>query len=96
MRPLPPSPGWRVYILRCVDGTLYTGITSDLARRLRQHGAGTAARYTRSRLPVRLAYEEPASSRGAALCREAALKRLSRREKLALASGLGSTALFVP
>jgi putative endonuclease len=79
--------GWRVYLLRCGDGTLYTGATNDLARRLERHRAGTGARYTRSRLPVRLVHDEPAGDRGAALRREAAVKRLSRAEKLALVAG---------
>ena len=73
---------WFVYILRCADGTLYTGVTVDLARRCRQHNAGTASRYTRSRLPVDLVYREDASGRGAALKREYAIKRLTRRGKL--------------
>lgn len=76
--------GWCVYILRCGDGSLYTGSTNDLPNRLRRHAAGQGARYTRSRLPVVLVYRERARNRGAALRREAALKRLTRREKLAL------------
>jgi putative endonuclease len=76
--------GWRVYILRCRDGSLYTGATNDLARRLAAHAAGRGARYTRSRLPVVLCWCEPARGRGAALRREAALKRLRRAEKLRL------------
>jgi putative endonuclease len=74
-------------MLRCCDGSLYTGATSDLVRRVAQHGAGNGARYTRSRLPVTLAYDEPAKDRRAALRREAALKSLTRREKLELAAG---------
>jgi len=77
-------PAWRVYILRCGDGTLYTGATNDLPRRLAAHAAGLGARYTRSRLPVALAWSAPARGRSAALRREAALKRLSRAEKLRL------------
>ena len=80
----PPSRGWRVYILRCADGTLYTGATNDLSRRLAAHASGRGARYTRSRLPVTLAWSQPARGRGGALRREAALKRLSRAEKLQL------------
>jgi putative endonuclease len=76
--------GWRVYMLRCRDGSLYTGATNDLARRVAHHAAGAGARYTRSRLPVRLVHAEPARDRSAALRREAAVKRLSRAEKLAL------------
>lgn len=75
---------WTVYILRCRDGSLYTGITVDLAKRLAAHAAGTASRYTRSRLPVTVLHHEPAVSQGAALTREAAIKRLTRRGKLAL------------
>lgn len=73
-----------VYLLRCRDGSLYTGITTDLQRRLEKHRAGTASAYTRSRRPLRLAYSEPQPDRGAALRREAAIRRLSRAEKLAL------------
>jgi len=75
---------WFVYILRCADGTLYTGVTLDLDRRCRQHNAGTASRYTRSRLPAKLIYREQQNGRGAALKREVAIKRLTRPEKLAL------------
>lgn len=77
------SWGWGVYILRCADGTLYTGCTNDLARRLRAHG-NQKVKYTRCRLPVDLAYFEAAADRSAALRREAAIKRLARRTKLAL------------
>ena len=76
--------GYLVYILRCGDGTLYTGSTNDLPRRLRAHQAGRGAKYTRSRLPVELVYQEPAADRSAALRREAAIKALTRGEKLAL------------
>jgi putative endonuclease len=75
---------WRVYVLRCADGTLYTGATNDLEARLARHAAGKGARYTRARLPVRLVWSERARDRSGALRREAALKRLSRSEKLAL------------
>jgi predicted GIY-YIG superfamily endonuclease len=75
---------WFVYILRCADGTLYTGITNDVDRRCRQHNAGTASRYTRARLPAQMVYQEPQLSRGAALRRELAVKALSRRQKEAL------------
>lgn len=75
---------WTVYLLRCRDGSLYTGITSDLARRLARHRAGMASAYTRARRPLRLVYTERQPSRSAALRREAALKRLSRAAKLAL------------
>jgi uncharacterized protein (TIGR02453 family) len=72
---------WHVYVARCGDGTLYTGITTDPARREAAHNAGRGASYTRSRLPVRLVHLEPAADRGAALRRELAIKRLPRREK---------------
>ncbi len=75
---------WFVYVLRCADGTLYTGITTDVARRTKQHNAGTASRYTRSRCPVKLVYQEPQRSQSLALKRESAIKRLTRRQKLAL------------
>ena len=74
-------------MLRCRDGSLYTGITNDLPRRLVRHRAGTASAYTRARLPVRLVFEEHQADRSAALRREAALRRLSRGEKLALVRG---------
>ena len=75
---------WYVYILRCGDGTLYTGATSDVERRLRTHRAGRGAKYTRSRRPVRLVWAERQPDPSAALRREAAVKRLSREQKLAL------------
>ena len=84
----PPSRGsWWVYMLRCGDGTLYTGIALDVAARLAQHRAGTGARYTRGRAPLALVYQEPAPDRAEASRREAALKRLSRTAKLALVGG---------
>ena len=70
--------------MRCGDGTLYTGCTNDLPRRLRAHQSGRGAKYTRSRLPVELVYQEAVPDRSAALQREAAIKRLDRRRKLAL------------
>ena len=75
------SSCWLVYLLRCRDGSLYCGITNDLPKRLKSHGAGKASRYTRSRLPVALAYSEPQRSKSAALKRELAIKRLRRAEK---------------
>ena len=76
--------GYLVYILLCGDGTLYTGCTNDLDRRLRAHQAGRGAKYTRSRLPVELVYREAVPDRSAALRREAAIKRMDRLAKLAL------------
>ena len=80
----PSGEGWFVYIVRCADGSLYTGIAKDVCRRCQQHNAGTASRYTRSRLPVELVYQESLASRSPALKREAAIKALSRRKKLTL------------
>jgi putative endonuclease len=82
--PLQPKsrPGrWHLYILKCRDNTLYTGITNDLLRRVAQHGSGTASRYTRSRLPVRLVYQERCLNKSTALKKECRIKSLSRREK---------------
>ena len=73
-----------VYILRCADGTLYTGSTTDLDRRLAVHNSGKGAKYTRSRRPVELIYHEELESWSAALRREAAIKKLTREEKLGL------------
>ena len=73
-----------VYILRCADGTLYTGYTDDVERRLRAHNSGKGAKYTRSRRPVALVYTEELPDKSAALKREAAVKRLCRVEKLKL------------
>ena len=75
---------WYVYMLRCGDGSLYTGCTDNVERRLVAHQSGKGAKYTRSRLPVTLAYREEAADKPAALRREAAIKRLTRAEKLAL------------
>jgi putative endonuclease len=77
------SDAW-VYILRCRDGSLYTGWTNDLERRLSRHAAGKASRYTASRLPVELAAAWSMPGRSAAMREEARIKRLSRGEKLAL------------
>ena len=75
---------WFLYLVRCADGSLYTGITNNLARRCQQHNAGTASRYTRSCLPVELIYQESQASRGVALKRELAVKAMSREEKESL------------
>ena len=80
----PPGNRWFVYLLRCADGSLYTGIAKDVDRRCQQHNAGTASRYTRSRLPVVAVYREAHASRGSALRREAAIKAVSRRQKMAM------------
>ena len=78
------ASGWGVYMLRCGDGSLYTGCTNRLDVRVKRHRAGAGAAYTRSRLPVRLVFWEVAADRSAALRREHALKQLPRPEKLAL------------
>jgi putative endonuclease len=70
-----------VYILRCGDGSLYTGIAKDVAARLRQHEAGRASRYTRGRLPVTLVWSRELTNWGDALREEQRIKRLRRREK---------------
>jgi putative endonuclease len=75
---------WFVYIVRCADGSLYTGVTTDVSRRCKQHNHETAPRYTRSRCPVRLVFQEAHPDQGSALRREAAIKALSRREKMAV------------
>jgi putative endonuclease len=75
---------WVCYILECVDGTLYCGITTDLDKRIAAHNAGEGAKYTRGRTPVRLAYCEPCSDKSAALKRENKIKALQRAEKLIL------------
>jgi len=76
-------PAWTVYILRCADGSLYTGITRDVARRVAEHNSNgaLAARYTRSRRPVALVYQEPAATRSAASKREYRIKRMTRGDK---------------
>ncbi|MEG0780022.1 MAG: GIY-YIG nuclease family protein [Oscillospiraceae bacterium] len=73
-----------IYILRCQDGTLYTGSTDDVERRAATHNRGMGAKYTRGRLPVCVVYREELPDRSAALRREAAIKKLSRAEKLQL------------
>ena len=75
---------WFVYILNCADGTLYTGITNDLDRRIKAHNAGTASKYTRVRRPVSVVYSEEVETKGDALRRELQIKRLTRSEKMAI------------
>lgn len=75
-----------VYMLRCRDGSLYTGITNNVKKRLAAHNAGTAAKYTRSHRPVTLCYLEEAEDKSAALRREAELKKLTKKEKEDLVS----------
>lgn len=73
---------WYVYILRCGDGTLYTGITDNVEKRFAAHCAGKGAKYTRGRGPLKLVYTEELPDKSAALKREIQIKRLSRKEKL--------------
>ncbi|MDD3295386.1 MAG: GIY-YIG nuclease family protein [Geobacteraceae bacterium] len=75
---------WQVYIIRCSDNSLYTGITTDIERRFRQHGEGRGARYFRGREPVEIVYLESGLTRSTAGKREAAIKALSRAEKTLL------------
>ncbi len=76
--------GWFVYILKCSDGTLYTGMTNNLEERIKRHNAGRGAKYTKARRPVDLVYYEESASRGGALKREAEIKRLKRKRKLGM------------
>lgn len=76
--------GYFVYILRCGDGTLYTGTTDDVERRFAAHSAGKGAKYTRGRGPLELLYREECTDKSAALKRELVVKKLKREEKLAL------------
>ena len=75
---------WQIYIIECRDGSLYTGITVDLEKRLAAHNAGKGAKYTTFRRPVRLVYREGAANRSEASKRESAIKKLSHHDKLAL------------
>ena len=81
---------WQVYILRCGDGTLYTGITNRLAARVKAHNSAGGAKYTRGRRPVVLVWNTPCKSRGAALSLEYAIKQLTRRQKQALIAAAGA------
>lgn len=93
---MPPAPGrpsgterkmtpmWLVYIVECADKSLYTGITSDLEKRMSAHATGKGAKYTKPRRPLTLRYTETVDSKGAALRREAAIKALDRAGKLTL------------
>lgn len=78
------SDKWCVYVVQCVDDSLYTGVTKDVKRRCQQHNAGTASRYTRSRRPMNLIYQEVHPSQSSALKREAAIKSMNRSEKLTM------------
>lgn len=84
--PSPTRPAAWTYLLRCADGSLYTGWTNDLEKRIRAHTDGTASRYTRTRRPVELTLALPQADRSAAMREEARIKRLTRTEKLSLIS----------
>jgi predicted GIY-YIG superfamily endonuclease len=84
-----PENTWSVYILRCADGSLYTGIAKDTARRLQQHNRGVGAKYTRSRRPVELVYRTSCASRSEALSREYAIKQMSVRQKREMIDSYG-------
>lgn len=75
---------WHIYILRCGDGSFYTGITTDIKRRVKEHKDGVGAKYTRGRGPLKLVYRETCKNRSVASKREAEIKRMSRKEKLGL------------
>ena len=77
---------WHVYIIECSDGSLYTGITNDLDKRIAAHNDGRGAKYTKSRRPVLLRYSEPATDRKHASQREYAIKSLRKAEKMRLIS----------
>ena len=84
---MPADASWQVYMLRCRNGTLYTGVTTDVTRRLKTHNAGRGAAYLRRNGPGELVYLEDAPGQSAALKREAAIKRFTRRKKLELIAG---------
>ena len=75
---------WKLYILRCADGTLYTGITTDVERRFAEHSSGKGAKYTRGRAPLELVHSEDCGDKSTALKRELEVKALPREEKLKL------------
>lgn len=85
---------WYLYILRCGDGTLYTGITTDVAKRFAQHNAGKGARYTRGRGPLELVYQAECVNHSDALKQELYIKSLSRLQKMALIKNHGSSQIL--
>jgi putative endonuclease len=78
---------WHVYIIKCADGNLYTGVTTDIPRRVKRHNSKKASKYTRVRTPVTLAYSEDCPTKSSALTREAQIKRWSKEKKLVLIDG---------
>ena len=89
-----PAPAneaaWSLYILKCCDGSFYTGVTNDVDRRFRAHQEGRASRYTRTRRPVEIVYREACGSRSQALSRECAVKSMGRKGKEGLVAGFAS------
>ncbi len=88
---MPAAERWRAYLVRCGDGSLYAGVTTDVARRVAKHASGQGARYTRSRPPIELAWNSRPLDKRAAHRLEARLKRLNRIQKLAIAAGTART-----
>lgn len=78
------NKGWHIYIIRCSDNTFYTGITTDVPRRVQEHNQMKGGMYTRNRTPVELAYQEPHPSKSSALKREIQIKKWSRAKKVKL------------
>lgn len=78
---------WYLYVAKCRDESLYTGITTDISRRIKEHNAKKGAFYTKSKTPLKLVYQEVLPNQSEALKREAAIKRLTRKEKLVLITG---------
>ncbi len=83
--------GWWVYIVRCSDGTFYTGVSNNLKARIKKHNSGEGAKYTQSRRPVELVYKEKSLDRSRSLKREIEIKKLKRSEKLELINTLNLT-----
>lgn len=83
------EPTWHLYILRCKDGSLYTGITTDVEKRLEAHRSGKGAKYTRGRGPLELVYREECGTHSDALKRESEIKRLTRKQKQVLIGQFG-------
>jgi len=82
---------YTTYIVQCSDGSLYTGYTNNVAKRVKKHNAGIGARYTKTRRPVCLVYTETFKTKSRAMKREAAIKKLSRKKKLVLIDSGGTT-----
>lgn len=84
-----------VYIIKCIDDTLYTGYTTDLARRMKRHNDGLASKYTRGRTPVELVYYEVLGTKSDAMKREIAIKKLSKSKKLELINGFDEKSIGI-